>query len=287
MSDSYTRKKMRITITFDEGGGIGSQMVFTTHAMMARIQKQGAPELPKAQVSIWGLSQDQMARLTMLSFDALSLRRNVMEIQAGEKGSEMAVVFQGEIMNSAPDMNASPSPVMRLEAISAAYPKLIPLSPVAVKGEQTVDSLMQNFAQQAGMQYRNVGVTASISNVVINGDPIEKARWLADTVGADLIVDDDTLVLVSPDKSRGEAVMIDVINPGTGQIGYPSFDSMGIRAVSFFNPNLMVAGLCRIQSSMPRASGVWKIYNVTHDISVNLPNGGPWRTEISGTWIDK
>ena len=150
---SYTQKVIRISITMDDGGASGSQMTFTQNAIAVRIQKQGAPELPKAQVAIWGLSQDQMTQLTMLSFDALSLRRNVLEIAAGEEGRELSVVFQGEIMNAAPDMNASPSPVMRLEAISAAYPKLIPSPPVAVKGEQTVDSLMQAFAGEAGLQY--------------------------------------------------------------------------------------------------------------------------------------
>lgn len=287
MSQTYTRKRIRITVTFDAGGDQGSQMIFTDHAMAVRVQKQGAPELPKASVAIQGLSQDQMTQLTMLSFDALSMRRNVMEIAAGDDESALAVVFRGEVMNSAPDMNAAPSPVMRLEAISASYPKLIPSPPLSVKGEQTVDSLMNSFAQQAGMRFENVGVSASLSNVVINGDPIDKARWVADTVGADLVVDDDSLVLIDPDQARGEAVSVDVISPDTGEIGYPSFDSMGIRATCFFNPRLQVCGLCRIESGMPRASGVWKLYSVTHDIAANLPGGGPWRTEIAGTWIDK
>lgn len=271
----------------DDGGSRGSQMVFTQHAMAVRIQKQGAPELPKAQVAIWGLSQAQMTQLTMLSFDALSMRRNVLEIAAGEEGQQLAVVFQGEIMNSAPDMNAAPSPVMRLEAISAAYPKLIPSAPVAVKGEQTVDSLMQSFANEAGMQYESVGITSSLSNCTINGDPIAKSKWVADTIGADLIIDDQKIVLVNPESYRGQAVTVDVINPENGQIGYPSFDSMGIRAVCLFNPNLQCCGLCRIESSMPRATGVWKIYSVTHDIAANMPSGGAWRTEIAGTWVDR
>ena len=49
MSSSYSQKRIRITITLDEGG-TSSQMVFTEHAMSVRIQKQGAPELPKAQI---------------------------------------------------------------------------------------------------------------------------------------------------------------------------------------------------------------------------------------------
>ena len=286
MADSYTEKAMRVTITIDDGTGNGNQMIFTDHAMSVRIQKQGAPELPKANLSIYGLSESQMAQLTMLSFDALSLKRNVIEIAAGEKGGPLSVVFQGEIMNSSPDMNAMPSPVMQIEAITAAYPKLIPAGPVAVSGEQTIDSLFTTFAEQCGLTYRGYGISGSLSNCVINGDPITKARWIADTVGVDLVIDDAELTAVASDSARGEAVTVEAINPQTGQIGYPSFDSMGIQVTCFFRPELRVAGMMRIASSMPRASGVWKIYSVTHDLSVNQPGGGPWRTTAAGTWME-
>ena len=52
MSESYSEKLVRITITFDEGGENGSQMIFMQHAMNMRITKQGAPELPKTQSEI-------------------------------------------------------------------------------------------------------------------------------------------------------------------------------------------------------------------------------------------
>lgn len=289
MSDSYTAKAMRITITIDDGTGTGSQMIFTEHAMQVHITKQGSPELPKASIAIFGLSESQMSHLTMLSFDALSLRRNLIEVAAGESGQSLSVVFQGEIMNAAPDMNAAPSPVMQIEAITAAYPKLMPIGPLAVSGEQTVDSLMQSFAEQAGMSYRSYGVTASLQNCVISGDPISKAEWVANTVGADLIMDDGEMSLVATGSARGEEIPLSnaqIINPQTGEIGYPSFDSMGIQVTCFFRPELRVAGLMRISSGMPRATGLWKIYAVTHDLAVNCPGGGPWRTTASGTWME-
>lgn len=289
MSESYTEKALRVSITIDDGSSGGTQMVFTDNAMSVHIQKQGAPELPRANVEIYGLSERQMAQLTMLSFDALSLKRNVIEIAAGEKGGEMSTIFQGEIMNSAPDMNAAPSPVMRIEAITAAYPKLIPLGPQAVSGEQTVDSIMQGLAAQAGLTYRSHGITTSLKDCVINGDPITKARWVADTIGADLVIDDTEMALVATNAARGDAVSVeavDVIDPSTGEIGYPSFDSMGIRVVCFFRPELNVCGLMRISSSMPRASGVWKIFTVNHDLAANMPGGGPWRTTAAGTWME-
>lgn len=289
MNESFKAKRLRITITIDDGAGIASQMIFTDHAMQVSVQKQGAPELPKAHVSIYGLSERQMAQLTMLSFDALSLRRNVIEIAAGDAGGELSVVFQGEIMQSAPDMNAAPSPVMQIEAITAAYPKLTPLGPYAVSGEQSVDSLMGSFAEQASMTYAGYGVSTSLKDCVISGDPISKAEWVASTIGADLVLDGQEMSLVMPGSAIGEAVPLsqaEIINPETGEIGYPSFDSMGIQVTCLFRPELRVAGLMRISSGMPRATGLWKIYSVAHDLAANCPSGGPWRTTAAGTWME-
>ena len=286
MANSYSEKTIRVTITIDDGTGAGTQETFEGFATRVHVQKQGTPELPKATVDLYGLSEARMAELTMLSFDALSLRRNVIEIAAGERGKALSVIFQGEISNASPDFNAAPSPVMHIEAITAAYPKLIPLSPVAVNGTQTAATLCATFAEQAGMTFKNEGVTASVTNCVINGDPISKMQWVADSVGADLIIDDKTVVLIPRQAVRGGLMAVQAINPETGEIGYPTFDSMGIRCTCFFRPDLMVAGYCKVESALPRANGIWKIYSVTHDLAAYCPGGGAWRSTIAATWME-
>ena len=281
MSSSFTEKQLVVSIILD-----GERMSFPGFATNVHIQKQGAPELPRANVQIFGLSEAKLAQLTLLSFDGLSLRPNRMQIMAGDSESGMSICFEGEITNSAPDFNAAPSPVLNIEAITAAYPKLLPQSPVSISGSQAVEDLMESLASEAGLTFRNEGVSTSLSNCTINGDPISKMQWVADTIGADLIFDDKEVILVPRDGTRGQLLTVTAINPKTGQIGYPSFDSMGIRCSCFFRPDLMVAGYCRIESSLPRASGVWKIYSVEHDLSANLPGGGPWMSTIAGTWME-
>lgn len=281
MSLSFTEKQLVVTILLD-----GEQLSFPGFATTVHIQKQGAPELPRANVQIFGLSEAKLAQLTLLSFDGLSLRPNRIQIMAGDSESGMSICFEGEITNSAPDFNAAPSPVLNIEAITAAYPKLLPQSPVSISGSQAVEDLMESLASEAGLTFRNEGVSTSLSNCTINGDPISKMQWVADTIGADLIFDDKAVILVPRDGTRGQLLTVTAINSQTGQIGYPSFDSMGIRCSCFFRPDLMVAGYCRIESSLPRASGVWKIYSVDHDLSANLPSGGPWTSTIAGTWME-
>ena len=236
-------------------------MSFPGFATTVHIQKQGAPELPKASIQLFGLSEDKLAQLTLLSFDGLSLRPNRVEVMAGDS-TGMSLCFEGEITNSAPDFNAAPSPVLNIEAITAAYSKLLPQSPVSVMGSQSVESLMETFAADAGLTFRNEGVSTSLSNCTIT-----KMQWVADTIGADLIIDDAEVVLVPTSGTRGQLLTVTAITPETGQIGYPSFDSMGIRCSCFFRPDLMVAGYCRIESSLP-------------------PGGGPWMSTIAGIWME-
>lgn len=283
---SYSTKQIRVSITLDAGGGTASRMVFSNHAIHASIRKQGMPELPTASIEIYGLTLDQMSQLTMLSFDAQSLRNNQVVIEAGDGGTPMSTVFIGEITNSVPDFSNVPSPVMRIDAITTAYARLDPTPPLAVKGQQTANSLCETFSKQAGLKFVNKGCTASVHDCVINGDPIAKMRWVANTVGADLIIDDKEAMLIPRDKARGEAVGVSLISPESGEIGYPSFDQQGIQFTCFFAPQIHLADKVRIQSTLPRATGIWKVYSLTHEISANLPSGGVWQTSASATWMD-
>jgi len=279
MPNSYTRKSVTVAITIE-----GRRMAFPGFATKAHIQRQGSPELPSAKVQIWGLSESKLSELTMLAFNALSLKPNRIEITAEDEGVFSSIIFEGEITNSVPDFNSAPSPVLNIEAITASYAKLDPAPPVAVNGTQTAASLGEQFAKEAGFAFRNEGVTASVSDAVINGDPIHKLEWLAQAVGADLVFDDKEVVMIPADGSRGQVATVTAINPATGLVGYPSFDNLGIRLKTFLRPDLLVGQTIRVDSMLPRASGVWKIYALEHELASGLPSGGAWITSVAATW---
>lgn len=285
MANNFTEKQIRITITLDSGGGRASRVTFSENAAEVVVRKQGMPELPTASVNVYGLTLAQMSNLTMLSFDAQSLRKNEIVVEAGTAGERLSTVFVGEITNSAPDFSAVPSPIMHFEAITTAYARLEPSKPVSVNGSQSADSLCEAFAKEANLKFVSGGCTASVHDCVINGDPIEKMKWVANTVGADLIIEDTEATLLPRDSSRGAAKEIALISPSTGEIGYPSFDQQGIRFTCFFRPELHLADLVRIKSALPRATGVWKIYSLQHELSARMTESGVWRTVGAATWI--
>lgn len=286
MTESYTDKTLRITVILARGKEDGIAYVFEGYACTAKIEKQGMPELPKASVTLWGLSESTMDALTTLSFEPMTLRHNQITIEAGETGKALSLVFRGDIVSAVPDFNAAPSPTMTIEARTGVFGALTPASPVSVNGQQSAESLVSGFAKEAGMTFKSTGLTASVSNCVINGDPISKMKWVAESVGAELLINDNEVSLVDSKGVLGQgSPRVTLIDPKSGQIGYPSFDDKGVRCSLFFEPSLRVMGEVEIQSAFKKANGKWRIYSLTHDLSANLPNGGSWKTEIACSWL--
>ena len=129
--------------------------------------------------------------MTFLAFRPLQSFKNILTIEAGEKGARLSTVFKGEIASAFADFNAAPAPRFRIEAISGCYAAKMGAAPVSVNGTASAADLISQFAAQIGYAFRNEGVTASVRDAVFNGSPIEKARAVAEEVGAELLIDDD------------------------------------------------------------------------------------------------
>ena len=78
-----------------------------------------------------------------------------------------------------------------------------------------------------------------VRDAASNGWPSEKAKSVAEEVGGELLIDDDTMGLMEYDKPRGDNVPLSV---ETGLIGYPSFTSDGISCSCFYDPTLKQGG---------------------------------------------
>lgn len=126
---------------------------------------------------------------------------------------------------------------------------------------------------------KNEGVTGTVKNAVFEGSPIEQARQCAKQIGAELILDDETMILVSNGASRkGNAVLL---NANSGLLGYPTMTQNGIEIKSIFNPNYRFAGLIKLETLVPKCSGTWRIVKMSHTLDSNLPSGGKWETQIT------
>ena len=284
MAQTFTLKTIRTTITLGQGtfSGGGNTKIIEGLATEVTVTKPGLPEKNSASVSIANLKLEDMEQMTFLAFQPLQSLKNLITIEAGEQGRELDVVFKGEITSAFADFSGAPDIKFKIEALSGGYAAQIGAKPISVNGEAKAADLIKQFATEIGYGFRNEGVTASVRNATFNGSPIEKAKAVADEVGAELLIDDDTMVLMEYDKPRGEVVPL---SAGNGLIGYPSFTSDGISFSCFYDPNLKQGGVVEIQSIVPRASGRWKINKLVHNLTAYTAGQGKWDTAIDATYI--
>lgn len=275
-------KTIKTTIILGEGEfeGGGNTKIIEGLATTVQVTKAGLPEKNSAEVRIQGLKLSDMEQLTFLSFLPGEYRKNHILIEAGDKGGELSVVFKGDITAASADFSTAPDVTMKFNALTAGWSVLVADSPTSVQGEATAESLINQFAEQAGFNFVNEGVTESVKNATYNGSPVQKAEQVADEVGAELLMDDETWTLMPWDKPRGDAVLL---KAESGMIGYPSFTQDGISVECFYNPRLQLGGQIKIESIVPRASGYWKITKLSHDLSAYTQ--GRWVSKIDGMYL--
>ena len=276
------QKTIKTTVILGEGEfeGGGNTKIFEGLATTCQVTKAGLPEKNSADVRIYGLKLSDMDQLTFLSFLPGEYRKNHILIEAGDKCGELSVVFKGDITAASADFSTAPDGVMKFQALTSGWSVLMNTSPTSVQGEATAESLIKQFAQEAGYNFVNEGVTESVKNATFNGSPIQKAQQVADEVGAELLIDDETITLMPWDKPRGDAVLL---KADSGMIGYPSFTQDGITCECFFNPRLQLGGQIKVESIVPRATGYWKITKLSHDLATYT--SGRWVSKIDGMYL--
>ena len=284
---SFTRKTIQVVMAMAEGVFDNGANQITVEGLptFVQIQKQGGDERPSAEVTISNLKLDIVRQLTTLSFRPLQRFKNQITINAGEIGKQLQTVFIGDFENAYGDFQNAPTMNLVVKAISAQHGALMATPATSIDGTERVEHLMEQWAKEAGFTLENHGVNASVKNSVYVGSPIDKAKTLAREVNIDLIIDDGKFVITPMDKPiGGNTVLIDKQH---GLLGYPAFNNDGIEFKAIFDPNFRIGGLVKIESVVPRASGIWKITKIDTRLEAYIPNGGEWASVISATWVQE
>ena len=195
----------------------------------------------------------------------------------------MSVRFNVQTIKAVADCNAPPSPTFKTEANCGPFTALIPQPPISDNGNQTVAGLNDQISKESGYTLENNDITASSKDCSIEGDPVTKMRRIAGAVGANLIFDDDKVVLIEKHGIRKTQGSIPLINAMNGMIGYPTFSNNGINVTTFFRPDLRIGANFKLETIVPRASGTWKITGLRPELSANEPGAQAWKRSITAT----
>lgn len=278
----FSIKTIRVTAQLQKGqfSGSGNTVIIENVPITVDITKQGGEDKNKATITVENLKLETVKQLTVLSFKRLETYNNVVQIEAGNKDTDLSTIFIGEVTSSIPEISDNGTLSLKMEVMAGYYPALIPSKPVSVQGVTTIDNLMSQFAKEAGYSYENKNITGSVSNCVFIGSPIAKARALAKQTNIDLLIDDNKFIIQTFNAPKDG--QIPLISKNTGMIGYPSFSSDGIDVKCEFNNNLKVGGYFKLESILPFATGEWQIVKLTHRLEAYQPSSGTWETTVSG-----
>ena len=284
---SFTNKTIQVVMAMAEGVFQNGANQITVEGLPTTvdIQKQGGDERPSCTVTIGNLNIDVVKQLTTLSFRPLQRFKNQITVNAGEVGKQLQTIFIGDFENAYGEFQNAPTMNLMVKAIAAQHGALMATPATSVDGMEQVAKLMEQWAVEAGCTLENKGVNASVKNVVYRGSPVDKAKTLARDVGIDLIIDDGKFIITPNGQAvDGNAVLID---PKHGLLGYPAFSNDGIEFNMIFDPNVKIGGLVKIESVVPRASGIWKVTKITTKLEAYVPNGGSWNSSVSATWVQE
>lgn len=279
---SFLKRKLKILLTLQKGsfkGREGNAYEISDLAMSVRVEKTGAPDFGKASAVIYGLPLDVMEQLSTLCMHPLFVRRNYINIYAGDEYNGYNQIYAGTITKASGDFNSAPDIKFNIESQIGFFGAVTAQGANVISGSQSASTFIEQQAKKIGFTFKNEGVTGTVKNAVFEGSPIEQARQCAKQIGAELILDDETMILVSNGASRkGNAVLL---NANSGLLGYPTMTQNGIEIRAIFNPNFRFAGLIKLETIVPKCSGAWRIVKMSHTLDSNLPNGGKWETQIT------
>lgn len=277
----FTKKRIRIEVylragKFEDGNNV---LIIDDLPMHVEIVKAGIPSFPEATITIWGLKLEKMKALSMKGHVAFQSYRNRVKIYAGDGDpDQLPLIFVGDEYFGATAISSDGEARFDMKAFTGIYSAMTPSGPMSVKGTVSAADVIQQFATEAGFSFVNQGVTTQLTDCVVTGNVMDKMRVVADAIGADLIVDDQTVILLPKDGWRQSQNL--TISPQTGILGYPSINSQGISVTFLFNPAIKFRQVIHVESVIPMATGDHGVIKIQHVLDANQNSGGQWQTTI-------
>lgn len=266
------------TQSFVESGT--NTVELTDYRVSAHIVKAGGASQGEAHLRIYGLSLSLMNQLSSLGRTPVIVRKNLMDILAGDEGKE-ALIFRGSISQAYSDLGGAPDGMLLVDSYSLLFQAVQSIPPTSFKGSVDAALILQGLATQMGLPFENNGVSVMLSNPYYAGS----AKTQAETVVHDADIEwnqGDMGVLAIWPKGGHRKGVPPVISPETGMVGYPYPSGGGLLGLkTLFNPNVAFGGRIEVRSSITPANGVWAIKQIVHELESEVP-GGQWFTSLIG-----
>lgn len=272
---SFTHRKIDIVLTLQL---LGESNTLSGHRVSVSCVVAGGAGMSEANVRIFGMSQSTMNEFSTLGAPPMAFRDNLIEIHASDESGNMAVIFQGTILDAYADMLAAPEVSFNISAMGGLIEALDKAPTSSFPNGVDAAFLLQQLANQAGLIFENNGVRVQLPKRYNHGALRAQIMECIEDAGINGIIDNGTLAIWPLGGSRGGVVPL--ISPDTGMVGYPTYTGVGIIVNALFNPIVKFGGQVQVDSSFSQACGTWNVGKLIHDIESEVP-GGKWFSQMN------
>jgi hypothetical protein len=281
------RRKIEVEFRIDEGtfeNSDSNTVLVKDLRVQANISNTDGPAMGQAQLRIFGLPPQILNTMQGLNRAAQVVRNNKVFIYAGEEGEVLPIIFQGTISLAQIDLANPPDSSLTVNAFGGYFEAIKTADSTSYPGTASVVQIMSDFAYRMGLDFDGPnGVTGSLSTPNFSGTLRDQAQSCADAAKIAWTIEDGKLVIWN--RKTGRDGRIFLISPETGLIGYPSYSTgqfQTLAVTSLFNAQLRIGKKAQVESSLKVANGLWGIYNLSHSIESETPNG-KWFTQFNGS----
>lgn len=272
----YSKRSLRFefmneTSTFDDAGN--KQISISEAKATVSLQSSGNLFGTQVNVSIFGLGLEMLAAL---SSKAMGLFGTDTERISMKIFVENTAIFSGYMTSSIANMNTAPNTALMITATANADLQNKTASPFSFNGSTPVTSVINAICKAAGYTPYIVGLEGKvISNPHYEGSVFDQLRAVCDDLNISMSVAPPSISFWPQESTKDDVKPL--ISPEYGLIGYPVFSNGGVMFQTQFSTLLTTGRDIELQTTLPHASGVYKLTSVTHELSSWMEDG-PWHS---------
>lgn len=272
----YNQRSLRFefaneTSSFDEKGN----NKISISEVRSTVSFQSAGNLFGTQVnaSLFGLSMELLASLSSKAMGLFGsdTERISMKIYVGD-----TAIFVGYMTSSIANMNTAPNSALMITATANADLQNKPSPPFSFNGATPVTSVITAICKAAGYSPYITGLDGIVAtNPHYEGSIFNQLEKLCDDFEIAMSVASPTITFWPQNEKKDDVMPL--ISPEYGLIGYPIFSNGGVMFQTQFSTLLTTGRNVKLITSLPHASGTYKLTSVSHELSSWMPDG-PWHS---------
>ncbi|ELY4670912.1 hypothetical protein SM021_001486 [Cronobacter muytjensii] len=272
----YSKRSLRFefmneTSSFDDSGN--NKISISEARATVSLQSSGNLFGTQVNVSIFGLGLEMLAALSSKAMGLFGTDTGRISMKIFV---ENTAIFAGYMTSSIANMNSVPNTALMITATANADLQNKTASPFSFNGSTPVTSVINAICKAAGYKPYIVGLDGKvISNPHYEGSVFDQLLSLCDDLGIAMSVAPPSISFWPQESAKDDVKPL--ISPEYGLIGYPVFSNGGVMFQTQFSTLLTTGRDIELQTTLPHASGVYKLTSVTHELSSWL-DSGPWHS---------